>query len=51
MQELVNRLTKENRNVYGLGDRVGYIIRRGNSKELYIISQYFRKIFLMEDIR
>ena len=43
--ELVNRLTKENRNVYGLGDRVGYIIRRGNSKELL-----HHKSVLPEDI-
>lgn len=43
--ELVNRLTKENRNVYGLGDRVGYIIRRGNSKELL-----YHKSVLPEDI-
>ena len=32
--ELVKRLIKENRNEFGLGDRVGYIIRCGNSKEL-----------------
>jgi len=43
--ELVKRLMKENRNEFGLGDRVGYIIRRGNSKELL-----HQKSVLPEDI-
>jgi len=43
--ELVKRLMKENRNEFGLGDRVGYIIRCGNSKELL-----HQKSVLPEDI-